>query len=166
MSAEYPFNFYDLKNNRYLPLNTKPTLKNGKDFESLDELWEENSFLNDYNIEDFRNVESIILDIVNYKFNYDENDYLLTIAEVFTLCDDKFIKNYKEGIIDIRTIIGDILYNSDKELIQFLQIYYTDLMYCLYEEEFGGKSKILSYETDLYLENLPLAFKNIIDILI
>ena len=164
------FNFYSNKKRKYLSKGYKPTLIRGSDFVSIDELWAEcEEILNNFNKELYKKYENDILEIVNYKFTSLNKYFALScyLAEYFA--NGEFTDDYKSVNGDIASFLAPKEYITTKhilsldiELLIFIKVYYTELIYNLYEEELGGPSKLRSMDTDIYMNLLEKAYFNLI----
>jgi hypothetical protein len=157
----YEFNFYNSNNPlRYLRDNEKPTLKRGKDYETLEELWSDYpETFNTYNINYFNDNATEILDIVNYKYYDSDKPYLFNFNDACDIHTKSIIIDDERLAVNIQDYLTDELYN--KQIVKFM-ILYLELIDSLYIETTGGRSKHLSYDTELYLEFLFGAYTNVL----
>lgn len=166
----HPLNFYSNEKRRYLHANEKPTLKRGKKFETIDELWEEyDEILLSFDKTIYNKYDSELLEIVNYDYIDSDNEYLLFTDEAEYFASDEFINRCNSGYyMDEEKLDEDIgfdFYNDPIAIIIFIKVYYTELIYNLYNEEVGGgPSKLRETDTDLYMENIEQAYLNLIKI--
>lgn len=149
----------------FLNNKEKPTLRRGKEYSSLVELWEEhNETFSKYNIDYFHCNEKNILNIVNYKYYDSENPYLLDFNSAADICcfNDKTTGKFL-GLDCIEDYLSPKLRES-RVMVVFMYLY-IKIIGNLYNENMGGYSKKINNELDYYFEYLKSAYIHILEYL-